>query len=539
MNNRKTRKTALAIALMFGVLASCAQKQTPGYSIEDVDNANGSAIYEIFVGSFADSNGDGVGDLKGIEAKLPYLDSLGVKYLWLTPVHPSPTYHKYDVKDYYAIDPSFGTLDDFDSLVAKARERGIGILMDMVFNHTSIRSSWFDSFATAFYNNDRESPYFYDFSWSKTPKDGYHFSDRVGVYVESHFSESMPELNFDSEHVRTTLAAIQKFWLDKGVAGFRYDAVKYYYCDENNGTVSGNVEKNVEAMSFLAQEAKKVKSDVYLVGEDWDPTTDIISSYAASGMNCFSFPTSGLDGRGSVGDMLTLGGEQRFVETLVETQAAYREKRADADVVYFVSNHDQDRWGSFAPTPARVAKKESDARKVMASAYLLTPGTPAMYYGEELEMLGSRGASELTDAARRQPMVWGEDKYTCGYPEGKKVANQVTVGVKQAQKDGYSVVNHYRKVLSIRNKYNDLFRYGTYSAFDVGEARAVGLQIERNGQRYVLIHNCNVSSETITMPTGLVLLEEINTAKVAPTLSEGVLTLGGYSSVLLKQEVNS
>ena len=538
MKKPNVLKNVFATALIVGALGSCAQSKTPGYSIEDVDNANGSSIYEIFVGSFADANGDGVGDLKGIEAKLPYLDSLGVRYLWLTPIHPSPSYHKYDVKDYYAIDPSFGTMDDFDSLVTKAKDLGIGIIMDMVFNHTSLRSSWFENFARAFSNNDRESQYFSDFCWSKSPKDGYNFVDTVGVYVESHFSGDMPELNFDSDHVRSELSAVQRFWLEKGVAGFRYDAVKYYYCEESNGTVTGIYEKNIPAMAYLAEEAKKVKSDVYLVGEDWDLTADLISSYAASGMNCFNFPTSGIESRGSVGDMLTIEGEQRFVETLVETQELYRSKREDVDLVYFVSNHDQDRWGTFAPTPARVNKLEHEARKVMASAYLLTPGTPAMYYGEEIEMVGSRGAKELTDAARRQPMVWGEDKYMCAYPEGKHVDNQVTVGVKQAQKDGYSMVNHYRKVLSVRNKYNDLFRYGTYSAFDVGGARAVGLQIEHGGEHYVLIHNCNVSKETITIPAGFSIAEEINSAKVAPTLTDGSLTIGAYSSVLLKQEVS-
>lgn len=524
---RKNLRKILSMSALMGLLASCGGN---GYDIKKQDVAGGSAVYEIFVGSFCDSNGDGVGDLKGIESKLDYLQNLGVSYLWLTPVHPSNSYHKYDVKDYYAIDSSFGTVADFESLVSKAKEKGIGILMDMVFNHASRQSTWFNSFAAAARSGDRESEYINDFVWSVKPKEGYAAYDECGgVYVECNFDQNMPEFNLESDHVRAELVKIQNYWLDKGVAGFRYDAVLYYYCSNSGGVISGDTEKNVSFMKYLADSAKAKKPDVYLVGEAWVNDQNLIATYASSGMNAFNFVTSGVDASGSAGKAVINGGEKDFAKAVENAQAKLRAARADADLCFFVSNHDTDRWGGYRN--GQIYAEE--ARKCVASAYLLTPGTPFAYYGEEIQMLGTRTSSESTDASRRQAMVWGEGEPMCKQPEGKTVPEQVTIGVKEAEKDGYSMLNHYRKVLSIRNAHKDLFRKGTFTALDLGPERVAGFKITLNNETYYLIHNCFREAVEITVP-GSEIVDSVNTFKVAPTLANSKLSLAAYSSVLMR-----
>ncbi|MDY6093477.1 MAG: alpha-amylase family glycosyl hydrolase [Candidatus Enteromonas sp.] len=529
--NTKTRKNVLAGLILGGLLSSCGSPS--GYRIENVSNAEGSVGYEVFVGSFCDSNGDGIGDLKGIENKLGYLQRLGIKYLWLTPIHPSDSYHKYDVKDYYAIDPSFGTMEDFESLVAKANEKGISILLDMVFNHTSRKGTWFRSWADAVNKGDQQSEFYHDFVPIRNGegKAGYSsFPEVGGMYLESNFSSDMPEFNMDSPHVRDEFKKIQRFWLSKGVGGFRYDAVKYYYCTNSNGNITGDAEKNVALMKELADDAKSVKSDVYLVAECWVDDPSLLATYCKSGMNLFHFPTSELNFSGSMGFYLTINGADAFSSAVESANAAYKEAREDSDFVYFISNHDQDRWGSFGNGKSKAAER----RKAMVSAYLLTPGTPFMYYGEEIEMVGRRGENEKTDAARRQAMVWGGNEPMCAQPEGVVFPGQVTKGVKEAEADGYSMLQHYRKVISIRNKYGKMFRYGTFSAIPYESKRCAGFRIDYEGETYYLIHNANGNDAKLSVPGASKIVETIPTSKTDPSFDGETLSLPFYSSVLMK-----
>ena len=525
MNFRKNLLTLSLLSLLSITATSCGGSN--GYQIEDVDNAGGSAFYEIFVGSFCDSNGDGVGDLNGIKSKLDYLKKLGVSGLWLTPIHPSPSYHHYDVSDYYAVSPDFGTLEDFTSLCETAKEKGIKVIIDMVFNHTAKNSKWFDNWVKNAGN--KNSPYYDNYIYSRTPKYGYALDQRTNLYIESNFSDSMPELNLDNENVRAELAKIQDFWLDKGASGFRYDAVKYYYCENNNGTIAGNTEKNVEMMKFLADSARKKKSDAYLVGENWVDDRDELTSYAASGMDVFYFPTSGTSGSGSVGNVTSSSKYDDFATEVKLGLDKLRSVRRDANFVCFVSNHDQDRWGSYQNGHANAQER----RKLMVSSYLLTPGTPFMYYGEEIEMLGTRGSKDMTDAMRRQAMVWGEDAITCKQPENYTVDKQTSTSVKDAEADPWSFLNHYRKVLSIRNKYNMVFHKGNYETVDLSGKQAYAWKITFNGENYYLYHNCSGKALEFSVSASA-MLEDINTMKENSSFSNGTLTLKGYSSVLLK-----
>ena len=530
------RKNLFPLVFLPLFLSSCVgASPAKGYKIEEVDNAGGSAFYEIFVGSFCDSNGDGIGDLKGIESKLDYLKSLGVGGLWLTPIHPSNTYHHYDVEDYYSVSPDFGTLEDFKSLVGAAHDKGMKVILDMVFNHVSNRSQWYKDWKSVVIARDKTNPMYNDFVWKTkndpTAHDGYHVDEQLQVKIESNFSDTMVELNYDSDHVREEIANVQDFWLDAGCDGFRYDAVRYFYVQNNSGgTITPNIAKNVEVMTFLAESARAKKPDCYLIGEDWADASEIMEGYS-SGMNLFYFPTSGTSTPTGVGSIHTARNYRAFGNAVVSANNAIKEKNENADLAIFVSNHDEDRWGDYHDG----MKYASEQRKAMASSYLLTPGTPFIYYGEELEMTGTRGKTDMTDAMRRQAMLWGEEEITCKQPENFVVANQGGKTVKECEENDFSSLNHYRKVLSIRNKYNDVFRHGKYEMYEInGSGTGYGFKITHNGEVYYLIHNVYEDEIVATLPEGLTLLEDINTLQTAASLSSNKLTLPGYSSVLLR-----
>jgi alpha-amylase len=508
------------------VSSSAVSSSTPavdGYVMDSDTNEGGSAFYEIFVGSYCDSNGDGVGDINGITSKLDYLQSLGVSHLWLTPIHPSPSYHKYDVKDYYAIDSSFGTLADFSGLITSAKAHHIGIVMDMVFNHASRESSWFKAWQTDFNANKTSADtHKNDFVWSRNAKEGYAQDPVTGVYVESRFSETMPEFNLDTANVRTEMTKIMAYWLDLGVEGFRYDACTYFYYED--GT------KNVAFMKWLVDTVQAYKKGAYQVGEAWVNDQSSLNSYAASGMHVFNFPTSEGNAIGSCGYLEGYtDGAKRFGKNLPLVQSGILSS-GGVEPAFFVSNHDQDRWGSYFSGHGATAEYE---RKVTASAYLLTPGTPFLYYGEEIQMRGIRG-SEQTDAARRQAMLWGAGEAKCKQPENFTYANQVTIGVKEALADGWSMINHYRKVLSVRNKFNDVFQKGIYAYHDFSNSVICSFTITLGDKSYLLIHNIGNSAKTLTLDSSATLLADINTSKTRSSVSGTSLTVQGYSSVLLE-----
>ena len=217
-------------------------------AITQVNDGNGRAYYQIFVGSFSDSDGDGIGDLQGIMERFDYLNdgdpdsgvSLGVEGIWLSPIFTSPSYHKYDVKDYYEIDPKFGTMEDLQRLIDLCHERGVQIILDLVINHSSRQHPWFQQFATAHANGDTEDEFYDFYSWADTNLPGATYNTVPGCrehYYECNFSGEMPELNFDNEKVRQAMVDVAKFYLDMGVDGFRFDAAKYIYFGDEAGNV--------------------------------------------------------------------------------------------------------------------------------------------------------------------------------------------------------------------------------------------------------------------------------------------------------------
>ena len=508
-------------------LAGCGKKEP----MVDPVNDNYRTFYQIFVGSFSDANGDGIGDLRGIINRMDYLNdgdinsgkSLGVQGLWLSPIFSSPSYHKYDAKDYYQIDWRFGEEKDLVELLELCHSRNVKVILDLVINHTSNQHPWFLAFKEARVNGDTENQY-YDFYSCVTADEkvgGVTYQKIAGIdcWYECNFSGDMPELNYDNPAVREAMLDVAKYYLALGVDGFRFDAVKYIYY--------GDTDRSVEFWKWYMDELYAIKPDIYCVGECWSGESEILAYYTA-GLNCFNFAMAQAEGvaaKAAKGSSLaTFCG---YVESFQDkVQAKYGEGMA----MSFLSNHDMDRIAGAFVT-------ENNMR-MAANLYLLSPGSPMIYYGEEIGLRGSRGGAN-TDANRRLAMLWGDediikDPIGSTYPADK----QITTTVADQMEDENSLYTYYCKLISIRHRYPAIAR-GEYTAVDGRHKNLGGFMIDYNGETLLLIHN--TSAEELTVDLSSLpdlegysfskLLEFIGVGKAK--LSGATLTIGGQTSVIL------
>ena len=486
---------------------------------------NYRTFYQIFVGSFSDSNGDGIGDLRGIINRFDYLNdgninsgkSLGVQGIWLSPIFTSPSYHKYDAKDYYQIDWRFGTEEDLKELVELCHQRNVKLILDLAINHTAKSHDWFVKFEQARKEGKTDDPY-YDYYSCATTADkvnGIIYQKIAGIdcWYECNFSGDMPELNFDNPEVRQATLDIAKHYLDLGVDGFRFDAVKYIYM--------GNTEQSVDFWKWYMEELKKIKPDIYCVGECWSGETEVLDYYEA--MNCFDFAMSQAEGFAATA---AKGSNiYKFTSRIAAYQSKVASKHDGAMPQFFLSNHDMDRIAGCFVT-------ENYAR-MAANLYLLAPGSPVIYYGEEIGMRGSRGG-ESTDANRRLAMLWGdEDGVRDPIGSTYAAANQIQSSVAQQVGDEGSMYEYYRRLIALRHKYEAIAR-GKYTAIDCGEKRFGGFAIEYGGETLYLFHNTDTAELTIDVG-------EFGAASLCDSVGAGTaklegttLTIGGQTSVILK-----
>ena len=507
----------------------CEKEQAP--KVDDIDD-NFRTFYQIFVGSFSDSNGDGIGDIRGIINRFDYLNdgdvnsgkSLGVQGIWLSPIFSSPSYHKYDATDYYKIDWRFGTEEDLKELIALCHERNVKLILDVAINHTSEQHSWFMNFKSARMNGDTSNKY-YDYYTAVTTDqkiNGNTYQKIAGVdyWFECNFSGSMPELNFDNSEVRNEALNIAKYYLDLGVDGFRFDAIKYIYY--------GNTNANVDFWNWYMSELRKIKSDIYCVGECWSGDTEILEYYEA--MDCFGFGFSQQEGVISVAakGMSYLSNYTNYVESW---QKRIIEKNPNGMVMSFLSNHDMDRIAGAFVT-------ENNMR-MAANLNIFTPGSPFIYYGEELGMRGSRGSAN-TDANRRLAMLWGDDDIIkdptgANYPE----ANQIKSTVAQQIEDENSLYNYYCELIALRNKYKAIGR-GIYNSLGTSEKNLGGFLIDYNGEKLVIIHNTSTEEISYNL-SECADLEGVEISELCDFIGVGdaeldgnTLTVGPQTSVILK-----
>jgi glycosidase len=529
---KKISILVLILSLLFTITA-CQPKEyevvLDGIDIVEQDDLY-RVYYEIFVGAFSDSNKDGIGDLRGIINRLDYLNdgdfssgkSLGVTGLWLMPIMKSPSYHKYDVRDYKSVDPSYGTLDDFKELAEKADERGINIIIDLVLNHTSVYHEWFRNARDAVRDGDMDSPYleYYTFVTQEEKIPGRTYYEFEGnLFYEGNFSDQMPELNMDSDLVRQEIISILEFWFDLGVSGFRLDATKYVYYNEHD--------KNVEFWNWFMTEVKKIKPDAYVVGETWSPDIQIATYYES--FSNFDFGMAQSEGMiamtanavESVNSYVTYINQYRNLITSV---------REDAILQPFISNHDMNRAAGYLSVP--------DGRMQMAAnLYIWTYGTPFLYYGEEIGMKGSRG-TENTDANRRLAMLWG-DKDNVENPAGSTYDSdrQTNGTVKSQLADENSIYNHYKKVILLREANPEIAR-GTYTPLEFdGYQNFGGFLSTYQNSTVGVFHNTGMSDVVIDLSLYTNVTFEVvrgYAGQGTATLVGNTLTLSPLTSVIIK-----
>ncbi len=389
-------------------------------------------FYEAFVRSFSDSNGDGIGDLKGLTAKLDYLNDgnqatssdLGITGLWLMPVMPSPSYHGYDVTDYRAVNPDYGSLDDLRALVTAAHKRGIAVILDMPFNHTSSQHPWFTDAQTPGSTHDDW------YVWADSPQ-GANWFQNGSRYYYANFGADFPDLNLRNPDVTAEITGIARFWLgDVGVDGFRLDAAKHLIED---GPVTQNTPETHAWLHDFRLAVKAADAGALVLGEVFD-TPAISSSYVPDSLDLsFDFGLAGVyvaTAGSASGNAL---GRSLSKVTGLYAQGAFGS---------FLTNHDMNRVAT---------QLGGDAAKLHLAAGLLLagPGVPFVYYGEEVGMSGAKPDEQI-----RTPMRWDASGAAAGFTTGAAweplSGDPATVNVATESANPCSLLSWYRDLIHLR-----------------------------------------------------------------------------------------
>ncbi len=451
--------------------------------------ADGAVFYEVFVRSFADSDGDGVGDLRGLTERLDYLndgdpasvDDLGVDALWLMPVFASPSYHGYDTTDYRAIDPDYGTLDDFRRLLDEAHRRGVRVIVDLVINHTSAQHPWFRE-ASSSPDSPKRDWYVWraeDPGWTQPWGPGRTWHRLDGAYYYGLFWGGMPDLNFRNPAVQAEIADIARYWLDVGVDGFRLDAARHIVESEDPASEADSPE-TLEYWRAFSRFVRSVKPDALLVGEVWSDAPTIARYYGQVG------PDGGLDGLPMAFDFPTAAAtveavRDRRAEPLVHALAARASSFPPGAMAgTFLTNHDMIRVAT--------ALRGDPASERLAAALLLTlPGSPFLYYGEEV---GLQNAPGTQDEAKRTPMPWSPASgggFTTGRPWEPFAPGRQADNVETERAAPHGLLARYRGLIALRHA-TPALRSGSYRAV-AAPADVVAFERAAGSDRVVAAHN--------------------------------------------------
>ena len=480
-----------------------------------------AVFYEIFVRSFYDSDGDGIGDLQGVIEKLDYLNDgnpnttndLGVTGIWLMPIFPSPSYHGYDVTDYRDINPHYGSMADFRALVQAAHVRGIKVIIDFVGNHTSDQHPWFQSSAanTAkrnwyVWNNFKPN---YNGPWGQEV-----WHERNNNYYYGIFWGGMPDLNYNTPEVTEEIKDIVRFWYnDIGVDGFRIDAVKHWI-------EAGSQQENTPATlnwwrNFFAFQ-KDISPRLMTVGEAWTSTTNI-APYSDHRLDyCFEFDLSYaiID---AVNNQNATGLRSKMNE-IVGTYAA-------GQFGSFLTNHDQDR--SFNRFGLNIRKA-----KLAASILLTLPGVPYLYYGEEIGMTGQKPDENI-----RKPMQWANETQA-GFSSGQAWqapnGNYANYNVADQLEDENSLLNHYKKMIGLRNATRQL-RSGEITLVNSSASSVFSFirKLDNEPTTYLVVHNLASARNDLPLSLNTSSLEAGNYTlfDVLSNSTLGELTVGANGAI--------
>jgi alpha-amylase len=467
------RHLGMLVAGLVGVTAPAL-----GQSSRVPEWTRGAVCYEIFVRSFFDSDGDGIGDFNGLTQKLDYINDgnpatqkdLGARCIWLMPVMPSPSYHGYDATDYYRVNPQYGSNTDFKRMVAEAHKRGIHVLIDMVLNHASNEHPFFKDAAL-----NPGSPYrsWFRFASPQPTQKGiwgdnhvvWHKSPVRDEYYYGIFWHGMPDLNYETPAVREEAKKVATFWLkEMGVDGFRLDAIPYLV--EEGGRVSGTAGTHGVLRDYAAH-IRRVAPQAYTVGEVWDSVGAMEPYYPDQLDSHFAFELSE-----ALLEAVRTGSAKKLFTGYLRLQRQFPAERWSP----FLRNHDQ--------TRTMTALGNDLARVKLATTLLLTlPGLPFVYYGEEIGMTGDK-----PDPRLRTPMHWRRGRaagFTTGVPWEPLQPDSMTANVEALETDSSSLLNLHRRLIHLRS---------ANSALGVGELvplvashDAVAAFVRRDGENRVMV----------------------------------------------------
>lgn len=448
---------------------------------------NDSTFYQIFVRSFKDSDGDGIGDIQGIIEKLDYLndgdpattDDLGITGIWLMPIFDSPSYHGYDVTDYYTINPEYGTAEDFQQLMDEAHKRGIRIIIDLPINHTSTQHPWFIDSASApdsekrdWYIWEEENPGYLG-PWGQRV---WHRENDAFYYAV--FWDQMPDLNYNNPEVTAEMFNIMEFWqTEMGADGFRIDGAKHLF---ENGEAQENVSQNHDWFQQFFAEYKENNPNALVVGEIWSPTSQVARYIENQDEMDIAFE---FDLAENSLNSVRSGFAKQVYDQMERVVGAYPAGQYGT----FLANHDQDR------TMSQLGDDWGKAR-VAASLQMTLPGVPFIYYGEEIGMTGTKPDEDI-----RRPMQWDSDSTAVGFSDGRPwravARDYETRSVALQTEDPDSLLSHYRNLIHLRDNHEAL-RIGEWSEVKTVNSRVyAALRYTENEIMLVVI---NLSSQEQT-----------------------------------------
>lgn len=501
------------------------------------DNA---VFYEIWPRSFYDADGDGSGDFDGMTAKLPYLQDLGVNGIWLTPVFEAPSYHGYDFQDFYNVESDYGTMADFEEFVQAAHEHDIKVILDLVINHISDGHEWFKKSAAKesgyedYFIWKKERPKHWGKAWTDDqddPEAVWHWNEQRGEYYYGAFAATQPDVNLRNPKVVEEMNKLATFWLEKGVDGFRLDAVRYAVEDESvdgQDADQADTDGTIAYWTQFSQHVKSIKPDAMLVAEAWADMPTIGKYYdGGKGLDSafdfdFGYVVSGILNSG--GQRSADFGSVKAGEADTTRNALWQNLKSRKDTAPlsffspFLTNHDQNRIMHTLGEDWRKAK-------LAATLLMTTPGTLYMYYGEEI------GLSQYTtgdDQYRRAIMQWEDNDaagfndtgefwldqgqwfpwvkehqpWWSGYWLAQRSAGNASVDVQASSPD--SLLNHYKKLLDVRNghvalQFPDELRY-----YPVDNMDAWVIQNIKGDRKRLTIVNLNSSVDIeFTVPQSL------------------------------------
>ncbi len=425
---------------------------------------NDTVFYEVFVRSFYDSDGDGVGDINGLIEKLDYLndgdprtaDDLGVTGIWLMPIAQSPSYHGYDVVDHYQVDDEYGSNEDFLRLMDEAHARGIRVIVDWVLNHTSSQHSWFQEALDP--NSERRDWYV----WSDERPEGRGWHESASGYYYGYFWGGMPDLNYENPQVTAAMQDVVCFWLeDMGVDGFRLDAVKHLI---EEGRILEHTPATRSWLKEFFAFYKAIDPGALTVGEVWGFTDDV-AAYVGDKVDLafeFYLATATLESAGG----MHKGNVERAQRLVIDTYPP-------GQFATFQANHDQNR------TRSQLISDEQ--AKLAATLQLTFPGVPFVYYGEEIGMQGTKPDENI-----RRPMQWRPDGgFTTGQPWRLYYSDYPARHVEGQSADPDSLLNHYRALIRLRNTHEAL-RVGDWLLVETG-MNVVHASLRFSDQEVILV----------------------------------------------------